>query len=92
MLGIPIGITCSAIGLKSYAVSAWINKSIIKKKKKIYDQLVLLAKELTALTELNSMEVLISNALIDSYISHDEFVSVDNGLKDYYDMKKKSEI
>ena len=30
-------------------------------------------------------------ALIVSYISHDEFVSVNNVLREYYEMKKKKE-
>ena len=33
------------------------------------------------------MEVLISKTLIDSNISHDEFVSVNNVLKEYDDIK-----
>ena len=28
-------------------------------------------------------------ALIDSYINHDEFVSVNNVLREYYEMKKE---
>ena len=39
--------------------------------------------------KLNTIEVLISKALIDSYISHDEFVSVNNVLREYYEMKKE---
>ena len=37
--------------------------------------------------KLNIIEVLISRALIDSNISHDEFVSVNNVLKEYDDIK-----
>ena len=37
----------------------------------------------------NSIEVLISKALIDSNISNDEFVSINNVLKEHYDMKEK---
>ena len=40
--------------------------------------------------KLNTIEVLISKSfLIDSYISHDEFVSVNNVLREYYEMKKE---
>ena len=39
--------------------------------------------------KLNTIEVLISKALIDSYISHDEFVSVNNVLKEYIEMKEE---
>ena len=45
--------------------------------------MVLLAKD-----KLNTIEVLISKNLIDKYIGHDEFVSVNNGLKEYDDIKK----
>ena len=46
LLGIPIGITSSAIGLKICAIAGGIKKykSIIKKKKKKHDKIVLLAK------------------------------------------------
>ena len=40
-----------------------------------------------AKTKLNSIEVLISRALIDSCISHDEFVSI-NVLQENDDMKE----
>ena len=50
------------------------DKSIIKKKKK-HDKIILLGKE-----KLSSIEVLISKALIDSYVSHDVFVSANNVL------------
>ena len=57
LVGIPVGITSSAVGLKICVINAGIKKykSIIKKKKKKHDQIVLLAR-----TKLNSAEVLIS--------------------------------
>ena len=39
--------------------------------------------------KLNTIEVLISKTLIDSCISHDEFISVNNVLREYYKMKKE---
>ena len=82
----PIGITSSAIGLKICAITARIKKykSIIKKKKKKHDKIVLLAK-----SKLNSIEVLISKVSIDSVISHDEFGLINNVLKEYNDMKEE---
>ena len=67
----PIGIMSSATGLKISTITAGIKKykSIIKKKIKRDDTIVLLAK-----SKLNSIEVLISKALIDSVIIHNEFV------------------
>ena len=76
----------SAIGLKICAIAAGIKKykSIIKKKKKKHDKIVLLAK-----SKLNSIEVLIFTALIDSVISHDEPVLINNVLKEYNEMKEE---
>ena len=56
LLHIPIGITSSAIGLKICAIAAGIKKykSIIKKRKKKHNKIVLLAK-----SKLNSIEDLI---------------------------------
>ena len=78
LVGIPIGIMSSAIGLKICEITAAIKKykSIIQKKKKKHDKVVLLAK-----SKLNSTEVLISKALIDSVISHDEFVLMKKEIK-----------
>ena len=39
--------------------------------------------------KLNTIEVLISKTLIDSYISHDEFVLVNDVLREYNEMKKE---
>ena len=44
-------------------------KSLIKEKKKKHDKIALLAKP-----KLNSIEVLIFKAFINSVISHDEFI------------------
>ena len=86
LIGIPIRITSSAIGLKTCAINAGIKKykSIIKKNKNKYDKIVLLAK-----FKLYRIEVLISKALIESVIRHDEFVLINNILKEYNEMKQK---
>ena len=86
LLGTPIEITSFAIGLKICAIAAGIKqyKSIIKKKKKKHDKIVLLTK-----TKLNSIEVLISRPSIDSSIRHDEFVLINNVLKEHDDMKQE---
>ena len=64
-------------GIKKY-------KSIIKKKKKKHNEIVLLSK-----FKLNSTEVLISRALIDSVISHDGFVLINNIPKELKEMKEE---
>ena len=57
-------------GLKKY-------KSVVKKKKKKkHDKILSLA-----ISRLNSAEVLISKALIDSNITHNEFVLINDMLK-----------
>ena len=86
LVGILIGIPSSAIGLKICVITAGIlkYKSIIKKKKKNHDKIVLLVKSI-----LNSIEVWISEALIDSNIGHDEFLWINNVLKVFYDMKEE---
>ena len=78
LVGILIGITSSAIGLKICAITAGNKKynSIIQKKKKKHDKIVLLAK-----SQLNKSEILISKSLIDLNIIHDEFVLINNVLK-----------
>ena len=87
LVGICVGIRSSAIGLKFCAITAAIKKykPIIKKKKKKHNKVVLLAK-----SKLNSVEVLIYKFLIDSVISHDEFVVIDNVLKEYNEMKEET--
>ena len=49
-----------------------------RKKKKKHDKIVLLGKG-----KLNTIEVLISEALIDSYVSHDEFILANDVLRQY---------
>ena len=39
--------------------------------------------------KLNTIEVLFSKTLIDTYISHDELVSINNLLRDYNNIKEK---
>ena len=56
-----------------------MHESTIKKMKKKHDKIVLLAK-----SKLNSMEVLISKALLDSNISYDEFTLMKNALREFF--------
>ena len=76
-------ITSSAVGIKICAIIARIRKYklIIKKKKKKHDKIVLLGKD-----ELNTVENLISKALIDSY---DKFVSVNKVLREYNEIEEE---
>ena len=62
-------------------------KSINKKTKEKYDKIISLPK-----SELNSIEALVSMVLIDSNISHDEFVLINNVLKEFYDIKDEIKL
>ena len=68
LVGIPIGVTSSEIRLKICAITAGIKKysSIMKKKKKKHEEIALLVL----------LQVLIFITLIESNISHDEFVLI----------------
>ena len=71
LVSVPVGITSSAIGIKVCAITAGIKKYKPMIKKKKHDKIVLLGKD-----KLNTNKVLISKALIGSYISHDKLVLV----------------
>ena len=58
-------------------------KSITKKKKK---------KHKRSIVKLNSVEVVTCEVLIDSLIYHDEFISINNVLKNLMKLKKNSEV
>ena len=83
LLGIPIGNASYVIGLKICAIAAGNKKykSIMKEKK--HDKRVLQGK-----SRLIGIEVFIAKALIDSNISHDEFILINNVLKEFDDMKE----
>ena len=65
-----------------YIITVGITK--YDKNGKKHDKIVLLA-----ISKLNNIEVLIFQALIDSNISHDELVLINNDLKELSDMKEE---
>ena len=73
------------MGLKLYTITAAIKKSIVKKKKKQHDEIILLGK-----SKLNNIGVLISKTLIDLVVSHDEFVLINYVIKEYDKMKEET--
>ena len=83
---IHVGITAFAAGLKNCVITVGIkmSKSTIKNKRKKYEKIVLLSK-----TKLNGIEVLISEALIYSYINRDKFISINKVSKKYDKIKEK---
>ena len=79
-------ITSSVVGIKYYTITAGIEKykSIIKKKKKKHDKIVLLGK-----SKLDTIKVLISKPLIDSYINQNKFLLVNNVSREYNEKKEE---
>ena len=65
-----------------HVITSTKSRKIIKKKE--HDKIALLSK-----TMLSSITVLLSKAFTDLYISHYEFASVNNKLKEHDDMKPK---
>ena len=57
--------------------------SITRNKKKKHDEILVLAK-----SKLNSIESLVSQALIDMEISHEEFITILNEKEKYEKMKE----
>ena len=57
----------------------------MKKINKKHDKIALLAK-----TKLNTIKILISKVLIDSYTNHDNFFSVNNACREYNEMKEET--
>ena len=88
VVGAPIGIAGASFTLIFSLTTGIIKKllSITRNKKKKHDKILMLAK-----SKLNSIETLVSQALIDMEISHEEFITV---LKEKgkYEKKKKVEI
>ena len=80
---VHFGITSSAVGIKIFLITAGIikYKSVIKKK---HGKIVLLEK-----AKLDTIKVLISKALINSNIIHDEFVTVNNVLREYNEVREE---
>ena len=76
----------SVIGLRICAITAGIKKykSVITKKKKKHNKIRFLVK-----SKLSKIGFLISKALIDSVISHDEFILINNFLKEYIKLKEE---
>ena len=56
----------------------------MKKKRKKHDNIVLLGK-----VKLDAIKFLLPEALIDSFVSHNKFVSVSNVLREYNETKKQ---
>ena len=84
VVGAPVGIAGASFTLIFFLTTGIIKKllSITRNKKKKHDKILMLAK-----SKLNSIETLISQALIDMEISHEKFITILN-KKDKYERMK----
>ena len=85
IVGVPVGIACASFSL-IFSLATGIVKKLLKitrNKKKKHNKIVMLAK-----SKLNSIETLISQALIDLEISHEEFKTVVNEEENYRKLKE----
>ena len=83
-IGAPVGIARASFTLIFSLTTGIVKKllNITRNKKKKHDKTLMLAK-----SKLNSIETLISQALIDMEISHEEFITILNEKDKYERMK-----
>ena len=85
VVGIPAGITGASL-TSVFAIGTSISKSLLKltkKRKKKQNKIIVLAKN-----KLNMVETLLSSALNDSEISHEEFTNIINEVNIYENIKE----
>ena len=84
VIGAPVGIASASFSLIFSLTTGIVKKllNITREKKKKHDKILILAK-----SKLNSIDTLISQALIDIDISHEEFITILKE-KDRYEMMK----
>ena len=85
IIGAPVGIASASFTLIFSLTTGIVKKllSTTRNKKKKHDKMFMLAK-----SKLNSIETLISQALIDMEISHEEFVTILKEKDKYEKMKE----
>ena len=84
IIGAPVGIASASFTLIFSLTTGIVKKllSITRNKKKKHDKILMLAK-----SKLNSIETLISQALIDMEISHEEYITILKEKDKYEKMK-----
>ena len=85
VVGIPAGITGASLTL-AFTIGTGISKSLLKltkKRKKKHNKIIVLAK-----TKLNMTDTLLSSALYDFKISHEEFTNIINEANIYENIKE----
>ena len=83
VVGTPAGIAGSSVTL-IFTIGTGISKSLLtKKRKKKHNKIIVLAKN-----KLNMIDTLLSSALNDSEISHEEFTNIINEANIYENIKE----
>ena len=85
-IGAPIGITSASLSL-AFSLCTGLVKMLLKatrNKKKKHSKIAMLAR-----SKLNSIESKISEVLISSKISHEDFITIINEEKNYRELKEK---
>ena len=85
VVGIPVGITGASLTL-IFTLGTGISKALLKltkKRKKKYNKIIALAKN-----KLNTINTLLSSALNDSKISHEEFTNIITETNIYENIKE----
>ena len=85
VIGAPVGIISASFSL-AFSISTGIIKKLLKttrNKKKKHNKIVMLAR-----SKLNSIESKISKALMDNEISHEDFETIINEEKKYWELKE----
>ena len=88
VVGIPAGITGASLTLV-FTIGTGISKSLLKlteKRKKKHNKIIVLAKN-----KLNMIDTLLSSALNDSEISHEEYTNIINEANIYENIKENIE-
>ena len=85
IIGVPVGIASASLTLIFSLTTGIVKKllNITRSKKKKYDKILMLAK-----SKLNSIETLISQALINLDLSHEEFIRILKKKDKYKKMKE----
>ena len=85
VVGIPVGIASASLTL-IFTISTGVNKSLLqitKKRKKKHNKIISLAK-----SKLNTIDTLLSSALNDSKIGHEEFTNIITEKNTYENIKE----
>ena len=85
VIGAPLGITSEGCSPAFSITAGFVKKFLktIRNKKKKHNKIVMLAR-----SKLNSIESKISEALINNEISHEDFMTILNKEKKYWELKE----